>query len=162
MIKFNINMLIVGIQQYLDIYFKTINVSCEFDLTLKPEKGDMFVHIPDSQRSSYLRYVSMVYRIIITDHARKVTETYYLFIRNGRAEDYSYTRLSSIELIYINNKSFHSFYKQHFIGDVNKNEIGLVSSLTFSTFEEMKADARQARDIICSAIINEFNSRIII
>lgn len=160
MIKFNINMLMAGIQQYLDTYFKSIKGICEFDLTLKPEKGDMFTHIPDTQRAGYLRYVSMVYRITITDHTQRLVQTYYLFLRNGRAVDNSYTKLSSIELGYIENRSFHSFYKQHFIGDVSKNEIGLVSSLTFSTFEDMKAEAKQARDIICSAIINEFNSKL--
>lgn len=161
MVKFNINMLMAGIQQRLEFYLNSIQCSCDFDLTLKPEKGDMFTHIPDTQRASYLRYVSMVYRITLFDKVRRVVQTYYLFLRNGRAQDGSYTRLSSIELGYIENKSFHSFYKQHFIGDMSKNEIGLVSSLTFSSFEDMKTEAKSARDIICSAIISEFNSRII-
>ena len=161
MVKFNINMFIAGIQQYLEFYFKSIQGSCDFDLTLKPDKGDMFTHIPDTQRAGYLRYVSMVYRITLTDNVRRVIQTYYLFLRNGRAQDGSYTRLSSIELGYIENKSFHSFFKQHFIGDMSKNEIGLVSSLTFSSFEDMKSEAKSARDIICSAIIADFASKII-
>ncbi len=161
MVKFNINMLMAGIQQYLENLFKSTQGSCEFELTLKPEKGDMFTHIPATQRAGYLRYVSMVYRITLADNARRVVQTYYLFLRNGRADDNSYTRLSSIELGYIENKSFHSFFKQHFIGDISKNEIGLVSSLTFPSFEDMKSEAKSARDIVCSTIINEFTSRFI-
>lgn len=161
MIKFNILMLMAGIQQYLENYFTSRGSSCEFDLTLKPERADMFTHIPDSQRAGYLRYVSMVFKITINDPNARVCQTYYLFLRNGRALDNSYTKLSSIELGYMDNKSFHSFYKQHFIGDLRKNEVGLLTSLSFPTMIEMKGEAKAARDIICSVIISEFNSRII-
>lgn len=159
--KFNVLMLMAGIQQYLENYFTSKSSSCEFELTLKPERADMFTHIPDSQRAGYLRYVSMVFKITINDPSAQVCQTYYLFLRNGRAADNSYTKLSSIELGYIENRSFNSFFKQHFIGDINKNEIGLLSSLTFHTFEAMKVEAKIARDIVCSALINEFTSKFI-
>lgn len=161
MVNFNINFLLYGIQWELTEHFNSLNLSCDVELTLKPENGDVFTHIPASQRPSYLRFVSSTYKITITNKALHYSEIYYMFIRNGKASDNTYTRLSSIEICCLDNKSFHSFYKQHFIGDMSKNEIGLVSSLTFSTIKDMESEAVNACYTVCSAIKNYYKSRCI-
>ena len=156
-VKFNVLMLMAGIEQRLKNFANSFRLNLDFDLTLKPEKADLFTQVPDNQRASYFRYVSMVFRIRIIDTMNSNSSiTYYLFLRNGRDSSGAYTRLSSIELGYIVNRQFKSFFKQHFIGDMTKNQIGMISSLEFKTFEEMKAAARDVRELVCNALETEF------
>jgi hypothetical protein len=109
MVKFNILMLLYGLEQSLSQLAVKANVDLSYELTLKPEKGDLFTQVPASQRESYLRYVSMVYKItIVNTHHSRGTFTVYLFVRNARSKYGSYTQLSSIELGYIDNKQFVS------------------------------------------------------
>ena len=163
MIKFNINLLLVALEQSIEALANREGLGYNFDLTLKPEKGDMFTHIPDTQRAGYLRYVSSVYRITFTNHRHtRGTFTIYLFIRNGRDSNGAYTRLSSIEMGYIDNKQFKSFFKQHFIGDINNNQIGMIDSLEFSSTLDMKQAARDVREILMHAIWTEVDAKIIL
>lgn len=146
MYKFNILMLLAGLKQTLESN-KALPI-VDFDLTLKPEKGDLFIQVPASERSSYLRYVSMVYKIKLA-RADGLSFTFYLFVRNGKEVDGSYTRLSSIELGYIKNNQFTSFFKEHLTDIIH------YGSLQFSTFEEMKDAARVVRFVLLQAITNQ-------
>jgi hypothetical protein len=52
MIKFNILLLLVSLEQFLNNFASSNNLSFAYDLTLKPEKGDLFTQVPASQRES--------------------------------------------------------------------------------------------------------------
>lgn len=143
MIKFNILLLLAGLKQSLEA--NTLLPVVDFDLTLKPEKGDLFTHVPASERSSYLRYVSMVYKVKL-DRGDGLAFPFYIFIRNGKETDGSYTRLSSIELGYIKNKQFYSFFKEHFTDMVPSG------TLYFNSFEDMKNAARSIREVLLKSI----------
>lgn len=158
MIKFNILLLLVSLEQCLNNFASSNSLSFTYELTVKPEKGDLFTQVPVSQRESYLRYVSLVYKItFINPSHSKGSFTFYLFVRNSKADNGSYTQLSSIELGYINNKQFVSFFKQHFLGEMLN-----VTSLDFSTLLEMKEAVRYVRDTLYSAITTETFNKIIL
>jgi hypothetical protein len=146
--------MLAALEQSLSYCAEIENLKLTYDLTLKPDKGDIFTHVPASERASYLRYVSIVYKITFS-HPNK-SFTIYLFVRNAKDFNHAYTRLSSIELGYIQNKQFISFFKRHFVNDMLN-----VSSLEFNTLEEMKAAARTVRDIINMAIYSEVQSCLI-
>lgn len=149
MIKFELGLFISVLQRRIEKDF-----DATFELTCKPSDTKLFALIPDNERASYLKHVSVAFRIHFNRVSNLIIPNVYLFVRNGLAPDKSYTKLSSIEFGYIENGVFLSNFKQHFLGDLNNNTIGMVSSLDFNTKEEMYEAVLDATSIICNALNN--------
>ena len=146
MVKFNIMMLLAGLQQALELSVKSEGWTLDFDLTLKPENVDTFSYIPDSERSSYVRHISLAYKIRIDNPNYPVPFICYLFVRNGKASNGAFIRLSSIEIVTVENGEFEPFFKEHFTDMISSR------TLEFSSFEEMKHAAREVRLTLAQVI----------
>lgn len=150
MVKFELGLFISVLQRRIESSF-----DATFELTCKPSDTKLFALIPDNERASYLKHVSVAFRIHFNNPKNNI-QNVYLFIRNGLAPDKSYTRLSSIEFGHIENGIFMSNFKHHFVGDMSKNTIGMISGFTFNTKEEMY----EAISDVTSIIDNALNSLI--
>ncbi len=149
-VKFNINLLLAVLQEQVEK-----NYDATFELTIRPSDSKIFNNLPESERASYLKYVSSVFVIKVNRKYSFTTDTFYLFIRNSLNQDTRrYTNLSSLELGYIepSSKSFVSSWKQHFIGDLPKGKIGMISTLEFEDFNTMKQAITHIKDIFLNAL----------
>lgn len=151
MIKFNINLLLAVLQEQVEK-----SLPATFELTIRPSESKIFNNLPEEERASYLKYVSSVY-VINVDRKASVTNTFYLFVRNSLNKDTRrYTNLSSLELGYIEPhlKTFKSAWKEHFIGDLSKGKIGMLSTLEFDDTATMKQAIMDVKSIFMNALNN--------
>jgi hypothetical protein len=152
MVKFELGLFISVLQRRIESSF-----DATFELTCKPSDTKLFAFIPDNERASYLKHVSVAFRIHFNNPKNNI-QNVYLFFRNGLASDNSYTRLSSIEAGYINSGIFVPTFKHHFIGDLNKNIIGMISSFYFNTTEDMHDAVSDVATFVCNHLNTLFNS----
>jgi hypothetical protein len=142
MIKFNISLLMLALEQTLVKSFNDV----EFDLTVRPSKGDAWTNLPPAQRDEYVKYISLTYKISIK---QGVTFDYYLFVRNSRSSFGGLTDLSSIEIGYFEPSKFVSIFKRHFQAE-------MIPCLSFNSLGDVKSATKAVVDILVDVFAQDF------